>query len=696
MHVLFDEGDVASGKPRRESLLYKNWITMMMAALLGAVGVCGYAAETAQVELAGAWQVRAGTQVLAVTPNEPVQVKGERWESVPLSPQRSGWRAGRRFSALLAYECSVKGALLPSSVVVKKLDGTVMAVNKDYCLEREWGAISRCPTGRLGEKDAVLIDYAYRPQRLDRLVRTQIGTCVLRTGKPKASNPELPALALGDTPLATVWLDGATTRLTSRNLYPVVAATAAEVPPEGPCLAAQLLPKTYAKLTRGESVTVLAWGDSVTDASYLANPARDRWQEQFVRRLRTRFPKSDIKLVTNGWGGRQTATFLDVRQAPSGHPHNYVETVLNAKADLVVMEFVNDANLVKYEDLKARYDRIRADLTGKGAELCVLTPHYTRGDWMGLSDPTTTTKDPRPYVANVRRWCAETKTALADASKLWGELAGRGIPYQTLLVNEINHPNPFGLSLFADALMDLFRGTLLWHDEFNGTALDARRWNRCVKGPFDWNRMMSSREDLVQVKDGQLIMWGVRNDDKAKDPRPFLTGGVTSQRKGTLKCGRIEIRVKFEDQVGAWPALWMKPDVRDGQGREWPWDGEIDIVERLNGDPFVYQTVHTGWTLNKRHGDTPPHGNNGKGAAIIQGDWNVYALTIAEDALVWSVNGEETFRYPKINCGDPDQWPFQRQYYVLMDMQLGGAWVGKVKPATLPVRMYIDWIRVYE
>ena len=40
-------------------------------------------------------------------------------------------------------------------------------------------------------------------------------------------------------------------------------------------------------------------------------------------------------------------------------------------------------------------------------------------------------------------------------------LAGRGIPYQTLLVNEINHPNPFGLSLFADALMDLFRGKLL-------------------------------------------------------------------------------------------------------------------------------------------------------------------------------------------------------------------------------------------
>ena len=29
-------------------------------------------------------------------------------------------------------------------------------------------------------------------------------------------------------------------------------------------------------------------------------------------------------------------------------------------------------------------------------------------------------------------------------------------------------------------------------------------------------------------------------------------------------------------------------------------------------------------------------------------------------------------------------------------MQLGGKWVGEVDVSTLPVRMYIDWIRVYK
>ena len=64
--------------------------------------------------------------------------------------------------------------------------------------------------------------------------------------------------------------------------------------------------------------------------------------------------------------------------------------------------------------------------------------------------------------------------------------------------------------------------------------------------------------------------------------------------------------------------------------------------------------------------------------------------------LVWSVNGEEPFHYPKIDYGDLDQWPFGKPFYFLLDMQLGGKWVGDVDRSTLPVRMYIDWIRVYE
>ena len=235
---------------------------------------------------------------------------------------------------------------------------------------------------------------------------------------------------------------------------------------------------------------------------------------------------------------------------------------------------------------------------------------------------------------------------------------------------------------------------LVWSDEFNGTVLDTNRWNRCKQGKSDWNRHMSTRADLVEVKDGALVLWGVVNKDTQADSRPFLTGGVQSQHKGLMGIGKVEIRVKFEDhQKGAWPALWMLADNPDEKGRNWPWAGEIDIVERLNGDPFVYQTVHSGWTYVKKHEKDPPHGGK---APIRNGEWNTYGMEVTENALIWSVNGVETFRYPKTDCGDPDQWPFGKPFYFLLDMQLSGKWVGEVDISTLPVKMYIDWIRVYE
>ena len=236
---------------------------------------------------------------------------------------------------------------------------------------------------------------------------------------------------------------------------------------------------------------------------------------------------------------------------------------------------------------------------------------------------------------------------------------------------------------------------LVWQDDFDGTGLNTNLWSLIPEGESDWDRHMSVRSDLVQVRDGVLELWGKRNTDTNADPRPFVTGGVASMGKATVRNGKIEMRVKFEDhQKGAWPALWLLQNEKDGQGRGYPWGGEIDVVERLNGDKFVYHTVHSGWTLNKKHPHEPAHGGRG---AITCGDWHVYGMEITPDELRWSVDGKVTFTYARTPNGDPDQYPFDRiPYYLLIDMQLGGKWVGQVKRETLPVRMWVDWVRAYE
>ena len=230
----------------------------------------------------------------------------------------------------------------------------------------------------------------------------------------------------------------------------------------------------------------------------------------------------------------------------------------------------------------------------------------------------------------------------------------------------------------------------VWRDDFDGPALNEKDWSRIGPGRSAWNRHMSERPDLVELKDGKLVLWGKLNSDTNADPRPFLTGGVWTRRKRIFSRGRIEVCAKFEDhQKGAWPAFWTVGDEASGDSRGWPWNGEIDIVERLNGDDFVYQTVHSAWTVKKGQGKNPPQGGKGK---IRQGEYNVFGVEIGPDALVWFVNGRETFRYPRTGADDL-QWPFTVPQHLKLDQQLGGSWAGEVAVETLPVATYVDWVR---
>jgi len=190
----------------------------------------------------------------------------------------------------------------------------------------------------------------------------------------------------------------------------------------------------------------------VTVGTYVPDYEHQRWQGQFAARLQAAFPKAKIEMITEAWGGRNTSSYL---AEPPGSEHNYQEKVLAVRPDLVVSEFVNDA-WMGTEQVEQQYSRLLADFRKIGAEWIILTPHYVRPDWMGLTREQQIDDDPRPYVAGLRTFAAKHQVALADASLRWGRLWRQGIPYRTLLLNGINHPDARGMKLFADSLMALF------------------------------------------------------------------------------------------------------------------------------------------------------------------------------------------------------------------------------------------------
>ena len=117
-------------------------------------------------------------------------------------------------------------------------------------------------------------------------------------------------------------------------------------------------------------------------------------------------------------------------------------------------------------------------------------------------------------------------------------------------------------------------------------------------------------------------------------------------------------------------------------------------MERLNNDSIAYQTVHSHYTFNLGIKDNPKQGSTG---VIDPNDFNTYTVEMYADSLVFFINDTRTFAYPRIETDKEGQYPFNdSQFYLLLDMQLGGSWVGAVDSEDLPVEMEIDWVRFYQ
>ena len=232
---------------------------------------------------------------------------------------------------------------------------------------------------------------------------------------------------------------------------------------------------------------------------------------------------------------------------------------------------------------------------------------------------------------------------------------------------------------------------IIWQDNFDGSELDTTKWTLIPPNTADWGNYMTSDQQCYTISDGKLFLKGINNKDTLSDPRPFLTGGVYTKGKFAFQYGKIEIHAKLECAQGAWPAMWMLSELK--KYKEYPRNGEIDIMEHLNFDDIIYQTTHSYYTLELKQKDNPPYYGTTK---VDIDQFNTYGLEWYPDKLVFTLNDEETFTYPRVEGVDPSQWPFDQAFYVLIDQQLGGSWVGKVNPDDLPVQMIIEFVKVYQ
>jgi hypothetical protein len=117
-------------------------------------------------------------------------------------------------------------------------------------------------------------------------------------------------------------------------------------------------------------------------------------------------------------------------------------------------------------------------------------------------------------------------------------------------------------------------------------------------------------------------------------------------------------------------------------------------MERLNHDDFAHQTVHSCTTEYDTIGrkTQPWHVTS----PIRKGKWNVYSVELYQDSMSFFINNRHTFTYRRQPELGPDQYPYDRPMYLLLDMQLGADWMERVDPRELPYRYQIDYVRFYQ
>jgi len=240
---------------------------------------------------------------------------------------------------------------------------------------------------------------------------------------------------------------------------------------------------------------------------------------------------------------------------------------------------------------------------------------------------------------------------------------------------------------------------LVWHDEFNGKALDSSKWQydtvRNKEGWFNKERQYYSAGQNLRVGHGLLT---IEARHEKLDPARYPDWGgqdYTSSRifsKGTgWTYGFYEIRAQLPCARGTWPAIWMLPV----EMKKWPDDGEIDIMEQVGAEPnLVYASLHTGLfnhVLKTQRSAQKLVPTSCASFHVYQLDWTPEAITIG-------VDGKGILRVRNDQPGGKGAWPFFTPYRMILNLAIGGDWAAAkgIDDKAMPQRMDVDYVRVWQ
>ncbi|MEN2398900.1 family 16 glycosylhydrolase [Flavobacterium sp. MC2016-06] len=248
--------------------------------------------------------------------------------------------------------------------------------------------------------------------------------------------------------------------------------------------------------------------------------------------------------------------------------------------------------------------------------------------------------------------------------------------------------------------------TLVWSDEFNGTTIDATKWQSisgngcpslCGFGNGEAERYDPNQATIVKEGTNSYLNIQAKYDPNAAYPQqPYSSAKLTTEGKYSLKYGRVEARMKLSSGMGAWPAFWMLP----AGVSNWPYTGEIDIMEAKHRNP---QSIDG--TIHYDGGGYHYTGRSYASPTDLSTEFHVYAVEWGPNIIKWFIDGN-LFHTATPNTTVNGGWPFNdNNFYIILNLAVGsagtpytsvnGAGVEPI-PGDFPAKLQVDYVRVYD
>ncbi len=227
---------------------------------------------------------------------------------------------------------------------------------------------------------------------------------------------------------------------------------------------------------------------------------------------------------------------------------------------------------------------------------------------------------------------------------------------------------------------------MTFFDDFNGSDLDTKKWSLCPEqcrqdaGGY-WRDSMTSLDGS-----GNLVL-SAAIDEKGTP----ISGAVRSLGKFEQARGYFEVRCKLQSAPGLWGAFWL-------MCREMGFPGDGDAIGGAELDIFESNSVPGGDINHAIHwGGYGAHHRSvsfsREGTRCYDGEYHTFALLWDEEGYIFYIDGKESWRS---TLDSPD---FPGSCIVPCYLKLSvefGSWAGRIDPRTLPDKILVDYVKVYE